>query len=212
MIEDGLAAFASEFQYCEISRFGAITQPMNVMSNLGFLIVFFISWYRLGLRSLTVSALLIFIGSSLWHATLHPVGLLFDIMPIFLWVILFLWEVTKHSMLTSHRWFMIMVFLFVSLMVTQLTADIIPMRSGIFVVGSFLLFMAGCFIYKYNRQYAFLLVSSSFWLVLAIIARLIDVPLCDYTPWELGTHWLWHLFASFALVPLVKLLSLVDKK
>ncbi len=212
MIEDGLAAFASEFQYCEISRFGAITQPMNVAGNLGFLLLFLISWYRLGMTALTISAMLIFIGSSLWHATLHPVGLLLDITPILLWVILFLWAITKHTLPQSYRWFMIMVFLFGSLIVTKLTADSIPMRSGIFVVGGFLLFMAGCFMDRYNRQYAFLLISSSFWLILAIIARLIDVPLCDYTPLGLGTHWLWHLCASFALVPLVKLLSLVDKK
>jgi hypothetical protein len=208
MIEDGLSAFASGFQYCEISRFGHITQPINVAGNLGFLILFFFSWYMIGLRFLTITALLIFIGSSIWHATLHPLGLAFDIMPILLWVILFIWEISKNILLKSQRYFIILMFLLSSLVITKLTSHIFPMRSGIFIAGSSLLLLASYYTYYINRHYAFLLVNASFLLNLAIIARLADLPFCDTIP--IGTHWLWHLMASFALIPLVRLLHLVE--
>ncbi len=210
MIEDGLSAFASGFQYCEISRFGSITQPINVAGNLGFLVLFFFSWHMIGLRPLTITALLIFIGSSIWHATLHPLGLAFDIMPILLWVMLYLWAISKHILLKSQRYFVILMFLLGAFIITKLTSHIFPMRSGIFITASSLLLIASYYTYYINRHYAFLLVNASFLLNLAIIARLADLPFCDTIP--IGTHWLWHLIAAFSLIPLIKLLYLVDKK
>jgi hypothetical protein len=210
MIEDGLAAFASGFEYCELSRFGAITQPINVAGNLGFLILFFISWYKIGMHGLTMSALLIFIGSSLWHATLHPLGLVLDIVPILLWVIVYLWVISDKFIQKSWRILLIVIFLISALIITKVTPDIIPMRSGIFVGGSIALLTASFFAYRFNRHYAFLLIQSCFLLTLAIIARLADLSFCDIIP--IGTHWLWHLLSAFALIPLVTLLKLVQTK
>ena len=210
MIEDGLAAFASRFEYCELSRFGAIAQPINVTGNLGFLILFFISWYKIGMHGLTLSALLIFIGSSLWHATLHPLGLVLDITPIILWVIVYLWAISENFMQKSERILLIVVFLISALVITKTTPNIIPMQSGIFVGGSIVLLAGSFFAYRLSRHYAFLLMQSCFLLSIAIFARLADLSFCDIIP--IGTHWLWHLLAAFALIPLVTLLKLVQTK
>lgn len=210
MIEDGLSAFASGFHYCEVVDFGVIAQPINVLGNLGFLIAFIYSYCLLGLRTLTYSTILIFLGSSLWHATLHPVGLLLDIAPIILWVVVYLWATSRYFFSKGRSWLIILGFLIMALFITRFTADLIPMRSGIFLVSCILLFIIGSMAYNFNRSYAYLLVAASLFLSLAIVMRLVDMPFCDIIP--IGTHWLWHLLSSFTIIPLTKLLYLVDKK
>lgn len=210
MIEDGLAAFASGFEYCEISQFGSIMQPINVTSNFGFLILFFWSWYKIGLNKVTFSALFIFLGSSVWHSTLHPMGLVLDIIPILLWVIFYLWAVTQYRFLPSERWLIMLLLIILSIIVTKFTATFIPMRSGIFVMGSIFLLAASYIIYRHNRYYSYLLATSCLLLTIAIIARLADISLCDTT--RIGTHWLWHLLSAFSLVPLIQILAVEKNK
>lgn len=210
MIEDGIAAFASSLHYCEPVGFGFIKQPINVLGNLGFLLAFFYAKKLIGFHHLTLVTLLIFLGSSLWHIGLHPMGLVFDIVPIFLWLILFLWTIGKYHIKASHRVAMICAYLLILSLVSKTTTEVFPMSSGVFVAIAFTLFIIGYSIYNINRNYSYLFIYSCFLLNIAIIARIGDIPFCNQ--FSYGTHWIWHAFAGFSLLPLIKLVYLLEKK
>lgn len=213
------------FTYCEHFQLFGIAQPLNVLSNLVFLLVAClvirpyntVSWtpfvlqikgnkqFR-GLVQQTFWLLfVIMVSSFIWHGTEKPGTLWLDIGAIFAFLVWYLWYVLKqYPLKLLHRVFLIMIFVVIDLILTDTLDNHIPLKSGAFVLPA-LVFIAMPQLFAFGEKLRKIQLSGLLLLV-AIVFRVVDLKFCEVT--GIGTHWLWHLLTGVSLYyPLKSLLK-----
>lgn len=207
-------------KYCERTSEGVWAEPLNVISNIAFLIVavLLFQFYRKNFRgrflqNWDISLLILFLffialGSTLWHMFAVRLALYADVVPILLFINLFLVScfirVLRLSIIPAIILF-ILYQLFNYLTQTQFSMD--TLNGSVFYLPVFV-FLSGIALYVCRKQIAlcrYYLISLGLFFI-ALTLRTFDVSQCDDFP--TGTHFLWHILIAVMLYFLTKSLMI----
>lgn len=188
--------------YCERSAQTFWAEPLNALSNIAFLLVSLVLLRRLwrdqyplrGDWDIWLLSLLIGatgVGSFLWHTTAAPWAEWLDILPILLYISIylpsFLLRVARASIPCSCAWFAVFHALNI-LFVLSIPGH--SLNGSIYYLPSLLMLIL---LGRYDRRQ---LLSATLF-ALALVFRSIDRAVCPEFP--IGTHFLWHLFISLTV-------------
>jgi len=199
--------------YCERHGFGLLGEPLNLITNIAFLIAAAFA-YEFARKAKTHKNYLLFltfivaavgIGSSIFHAAPNQFTILLDALPIYIFIastlLLLLQRLTE-----SWRVAMFIVAGFIGV---EIIASILIPAS--FLNGSIrhaltLIFVVSLLIITLKRfgKVAMGLLPVLGLYVLAITARSIDQLVCSN--FSLGTHFLWHILNGISCYFVIKFL------
>ncbi len=193
------------FTYCESASFSFIAQPVNTLSNLGFFLAAYLIWkqrdhYRLTASfecQMAVLICLIGVGSCLWHVTQADWGLWADMLPIF--IFLMIYQFTFHTMMlgwSALASLTAVVALLATMGLASLVAnDLFLQKSNSFIPVALWLLLAAQLLPQHKRRRAATCLNLAGACMLGAIAfRIFDIPGCGFIAF--GTHWIWHLLAA----------------
>lgn len=201
-----------DLTYCEKIFDALIAQPWNTYSNLAFVLVALVLWWRYQVHYLNdpllkytcLAPVLIFVGSSIWHATMLGWTLYFDVLPIGLFAGLFI-TYGVYKRMNRPLWVAmasVLAVVAVAGLTTKLTAEVIPQKSGGFIPLALILFGIGLKLADKGIAGAGYYYAAGLSMGLAIIARVADESVCNAMP--MGTHWLWHALTALTAYLMVK--------
>ncbi|MEM1074694.1 MAG: ceramidase domain-containing protein [Pseudomonadota bacterium] len=184
--------------YCERVGPDYWAEPVNAITNLAFIVAAFIMWRRSEgvpmARVLCVILGAIGVGSYLFHTHAQVWAGVADVTPILLFILVYIFVATRDGVGVTGWWALgatVLFFPYAGMMVPAFglipglgaSAGYAPVALLIFLYAGFLR----------NKQPAFargLAIGASM-LVLSLVFRTLDEPVCARLP--LGTHFLWHV-------------------
>ena len=189
--------------YCERTDFGLWSEPVNALSNGAFLMAAVWAWpMTRGLplaRAMAVMLAVIGLGSFLWHIHATRWAGLADVLPIFGFILLYLFAATRDYLGAS------------GVLAGAVAAAFLPYMLafawglGMFVPGiganaaylsvAVLIVVFGLYLRRTATGQG-LLVGAVI-LCISLGFRMLDGPVCDVFP--LGTHFLWHILNAVML-------------
>lgn len=189
--------------YCERLHEGLWAEPLNALTNLAFFLAAagaYVLWKREGkgdtyILILIWLAVLVGIGSTLFHTFATRWGLFADSIPIAIFVVaLFIYTLRRflgQSALATIGW--IVVFLGIAALLPRLLPSGFLNNSGFYfpVLGALIVFGALLRMKGGEQRWiggAYLSGAALFMLSLSF--RIVDPSVCAQFP--LGTHFLWH--------------------
>lgn len=196
--------------YCERSAIGFWAEPVNALSNLSFLcaglaLLVLLRRRVAGGQPVSVAAILltalvfaIGVASFLFHTFSTRLTMLADVGSIFVYELAFVALYARRVAGFSRAavgW-LLLVFSLLSLAFVALPREWLNGSLG-YVPA--LLFVAGLAVQHraQHRREPLILHLAAFVLLLALLFRTLDAPLCPY--WPIGTHFLWHLLDGLLL-------------
>lgn len=199
--------FRAVNNYCERTDASYWSEPVNALSNLGFLVAAAICWRLLGdrrdpgARLLTVVLAAIGIGSYLFHTHAQIWSLLADVIPIQLFILIYVYLATVRFF-DLRRWAgLAAVALFVpySYLVSQGIEALAGPLNGSVSYAPVPILIAGYAAALRDRrpETGRGLAIGAALLVLSLVFRTIDAAVCPALP--IGTHFLWHLLNGLML-------------
>jgi hypothetical protein len=189
--------------YCERLHAGLWAEPINAVSNLAFFAAAafaYLLWKREGrddrfILFLIGLAVLVGIGSTLFHTFATRWGLFADAIPIGIFVVVFLVYTLRRfldqSVVMTALW--IAIFLAISALLPRLLPPGFLNNSGFYfpVFGALVILGAALWARGGKAQWvggAYLCAGALF--ALSLSFRIVDQAVCAQFP--LGTHFLWH--------------------
>ncbi|MBT0571053.1 alkaline phytoceramidase [Curvibacter sp. CHRR-16] len=194
--------------YCERLSPDFWAEPVNAISNAGFLLAAYFAWRLLrsrGLKTsitawmLTLMVAVVGIGSFLFHTFAVRWALFADVIPISIYQVLFLTfylhQVARLSALKVGAWI-------IAFFATTYGFDALPaqwLNGSLSSYGSAWLFVAGLGVYHWRtgKQEPRALALAAGVFSLSLIFRSMDLAVCEYI--SIGTHLFWHLLNSMVL-------------
>ena len=195
-------------EYCERIGPGLWAEPLNLLSNVAFLIAALLAGFRAAralpvvpfhLRYLFAVTWLVGLGSAAYHSMAVRAAMIADVLPIGLYAISFL--ALYLRLVRQHSLPRIVCEFAAFATVTGLLVAIFPREqtngsSAYFGIAIYLLAFAREALAS-ARPTAAPMVRAASAFLLALMARAADMTLCP--AWPLGTHFLWHLANAFVL-------------
>ena len=189
--------------YCERTSPAFWAEPLNAWSNLAFVLAGILGWRlaaRRGCRAaeiriLAALAISVGVGSFLFHTFATYWAMWFDLIPIFLYQLWFLWLYSRRviglrvdaSLAAVAGFFLIM------MLAMQIPANFLYLNgSGTYAPALAMIFALGAYHAFTKRHEPYLLLAASGVFLIAIAFRTLDNVLCPVVP--RGTHFLWHTF------------------
>ena len=202
--------FAPLDLYCERTDAGFFSEPLNLISNLAFIIAGVFLLRRLALkqssqlatsaRILAWQVIIVGVGSALFHSFAMVWSKVCDVVPIGLFILSYLWFFSRNiAMLSRNSAAMgIVIFAIMSIAVASL-ADPVKANGGQFYFGTWITLLALAFYLagSRNRLASPKMLFASVLFSISVTMRSIDLTLCDY--WPYGTHIFWHLLNACVL-------------
>lgn len=190
--------------YCERLDPSFWAEPINAVTNGAFLVVAVIMWRRSqGLplaRGLCAVLFAIGVGSFLFHTYAQTWAGLADVLPILIFVVLYIFTATKAFWQQSTwRSLGITALFFPYAAALVPLFQMIPGIGGSAAYGPVPLLIA---LYAYGLRYRFpatakRLAIGAALVTTSLLIRTVDAPLCTAIP--MGTHFMWHLLNAVAL-------------
>lgn len=184
--------------YCERTDSSFWSEPFNALTNIAFILAGLFAFYLLSKKEekpyhLTMLAslmVIIGIGSFLFHTFASYWSLLSDIIPIYLFQILFIWAYQRYKLNFSlGKTILGFSLFFAAIIVSKLiTFDI--NGSEIYLPSICMLIIFGLLSKHVDKKVDKVLFWASFTFTVSIILRSIDMMICEQFP--LGTHVGWH--------------------
>lgn len=203
--------------YCE--RAGSPdfwAEPVNAITNIFFILLALMAAKRGVAHSLSIRALdiwlLIFlmfsigVGSGLWHTHANHWSLLTDVIPILLFINLYLFSLFRR--LIQWPWWAVILVWVVFQGLNILSEMLVPrgaLNGSIMYVPTLIVLLFSVFCVwrlDHNRGRELLTNAGVFFVSLSF--RIIDSVNCESLP--LGTHFIWHTLNAWVLYRLVCLL------
>jgi len=191
--------FAQVDAYCERTDFSFWSEPVNALTNLGYILVAL--WFLRAMggvplgRVLAGLLLAIGIGSFLFHTLATGWAGLADTLPIALFILVYLYAVNRHALgwpVWAASLGVLAYFPYAAGVVV--VAERLPFFevSNFYWSVPFLLFVYAAVFRHRLGPMARGFVAGGAVLSLSISVRSVDLAFCDSFP--LGTHFLWHVF------------------
>ena len=206
--------------YCERLAPGYWGEPLNLISNLAFIVAGVLVWRYILLKRDKISGRIwdfgvltgllfaIGIGSGLWHLLANSWSLKADTIPILLFISIYLlsclFRVFSLSIVTG---IVIFVFYHFVNLTTQLTIRADFLNGSIFYLPSWL-FLSGIVFFAWKLQLNSYkrFVSALALFSISLIFRTMDLVTCNSI--SFGTHFIWHLLNAVTLYILMQ--GLID--
>jgi hypothetical protein len=210
-------------QYCERSGPGLWAEPLNVFTNLAFIIAAVLIWqcyrrhnrlHNKTSRDVLLLILCLFaigIGSGLWHTFATRWAKLADVIPIALFISIFLLSVLYRIGGCSRRQ---LVLWFGAYQVLNIaTVTLLPenfMNGSANYLPAYLALLAiTVYTIRKRSPAAGMLSVAAVIFPVSLGFRTIDLTVCEQFP--MGTHFLWHTLNAIMLYYLLRgLLSVID--
>ncbi|MTI42203.1 ceramidase [Roseibium hamelinense] len=201
--------------YCE--RMGAEfwAEPLNAVTNAAFLVAAlfaFLLWRRktpndwVGL-ALILIVLATGIGSFLFHTFATRWALLTDVIPIALFIHVYLLFALRRFL--GLHWVVsiaiVIGFFVLSPMVGEIWAPLVGSSAG-YLPALLAIFVVGGFFLPKNRKLAIWVLGTGIVFALSLTFRTLDSTLCD--SFQAGTHFMWHILNGVVLFSLLRVLIL----
>ena len=188
--------------YCERMGPGFWAEPVNAATNLAFLVAAAVMWRRVtGLGRLLCAILaLIGIGSFLFHTFAQPWAALADVVPILVWVLVYVFAANRDYWGLSPLPALGLTALF--LPYAAATGWLFAQVPGLGGSASYapvpllILIYAALLRRRAPRTARGLAIGAGI-LILSLTFRTLDEPLCGAIPG--GTHFLWHILNAIML-------------
>jgi hypothetical protein len=204
------------FHYCERTSDGFWGEPFNAVTNLAFIIaalLLAVRFYKLRLSARNAFDVLLLIGllfaigigSFLWHTLATPWSAWADVMPILLFISVYL--LTYLIRITAFGWprvlgGFVLFHLFNTGLQMLLPAD--TLNGSIFYLPTLVaLLMMGLYSRRQEHPEAGGLMFAGGLFILSVLLRTLDFTLCAI--WPVGTHFIWHLLNAYLLFGLTGL-------
>ena len=207
--------FAPIDQYCERTAQGLLAEPLNLVTNLSFIIaglsiLKFVKnnpHIRQRPGSLLLPSLMITIGlgSALFHSLANLWSMWADVIPISIFVLTYLWLFLRYEAKVSPLASMsLFVGFFLLSVVCSKLADSQASNGGQAYFGTWIaLFGISCYYGGRGDTRKFLAVgSAALTFSLSLFFRTVDMRLCEQ--WSMGTHLVWHVFNGVVLFLVTK--------
>ena len=193
-------------QYCEFVSNFWLHEPLNAITNFGFLIgaYFLYRFIKINKCNLRLGVILIGqmvilgLGSLAWHSYRSVPTLLLDEIPIYIFIIFAFYFLIK-SLARSHK--ITLTISFFSALIYYIIFAYIPgvnVSNGVLkYVFALLIFLIlnTLIIRKFGPEYNFFLPLGIF--TSAIIFRIVDLYVCSIFP--SGTHFIWHILITLTV-------------
>jgi hypothetical protein len=202
-------------QYCERSADQFWAEPLNALTSLAFVLVAALVVWRLracarrywDVLLLAVLAGLVGLGSFLWHSLATPWTEWADVIPIGLFISVFL----LSFLLRIARWhwpaaILALVLFQLLIVVVQAHLPANLLNGSVFYLPAWLalLVMGGyCSVTRCTQTRYLMAMLGVF--SLSLVARSVDAAICPAFP--LGTHFVWHLLNGLVLYLGMRLLT-----
>ena len=190
--------------YCERMGPEYWAEPINAVTNLAFIIAAFVMWRRaVGVplaRGLCVILALIGTGSFLFHTHAEVWAALVDVIPIFGFILLYLFAVNRDAFDISGWGAFFLTTLFVPYAGMMVPAfSLIPGLGGsaAYAPVPLLILLYAGFLRQRLPEFARGLAIGATLLIVSLTFRTIDETVCDAIP--LGTHFMWHILNGVML-------------
>ncbi len=191
--------------YCERVGPGFWAEPVNAFTNIGFVFAAWFIWriavhkqtHDSSIAAMTGMIAAIGIGSFLFHTMATPFTRWLDIIPIFLFQLLYIGFYTRRviNLPVAVIGILLLVFLGASVYGRQFP-DVIN-GSLIYLPALLVIFVLGLYHYQSQNAERSLLLGAASLFLLSIFFRSIDNMIC--TQFVLGTHFLWHILNALVI-------------
>jgi hypothetical protein len=199
--------------YCERTSPDFWAEPVNAVTNLAFVLAALMVW-RLarreraldtGMIALIGLIVAISLGSFLFHTLASKLTRWLDILPIFIFQLLYLALYCRRviRLPMTLTGLLLLFFLLAALGAAQFPAYL--NGSLIYAPAWLVIVILGWYHYRSQKSGRRLLLATAGILLISIALRSIDISLCSQ--FESGTHFLWHVFN--ALVIYLVMLALI---
>ena len=195
------------FHYCERLSPAFWAEPINALTNLGFLVAAGLLWVtlvrsRIPLRGvpdiivLTGLLVCIAVGSFLWHTLATPSTEWADIVPILIYISLYLLSFLARIARLRPRMVLGMFLLYHAVNIgLQLRIPPQTLNGSMFYLPT--LILMGLYSKRIRHPAARRLLLAGAVFVVSLVFRTLDFSLCPV--WPIGTHFIWHLLNAYVL-------------
>lgn len=202
---------------CERIGPGLLGEPLNALTSSAFLVVAWAGWNlarstgnrSAGIRGLLALSVAIGLGSGVWHTLATSWALLLDVIPISLFVVVCTWLYARSFL--GLRAFLAVAAVVVFLSATYAVLEVagvlhVPLTYTPMLVVWFGLVVLGVVHARSRAPARFSLLAAAAVCALALLFRLIDLPVCPAFP--VGTHFLWHSLGALTAFLALRCLTL----
>ena len=195
--------------YCERIGPELWAEPMNAVTNLAFLIAAYIMARRLRGTDLPLAWVLVWllaaigVGSFLFHTVAQVWAGVFDVLPIVVFALLYIYAANREFWGLSRLVSLIGTILFIpfAVLVSPLFQPLIG-GSAVYAPLPVLIFAYALALWHRAPRTAAGLAIGVVLLSVSIWMRALDAPFCD--GWPLGTHFVWHLLNALMLALMIE--------
>jgi hypothetical protein len=189
--------------YCERTSPAFWAEPLNAWSNLAFVLAGILGWRlaerrgcRAGeMRTLAALAVIVGVGSFLFHTFATYWAMWFDLIPIFLYQLWFLWLYSRRviGLRGDASLAIVAGFFLVMMLAMQIPANFLHLNgSATYAPALAMIIALGVYHASSKRREPWLLLAAGGVFLIALSFRTLDNVLCPVFP--RGTHFLWHTF------------------
>jgi hypothetical protein len=191
--------------YCERIGPGFWAEPVNAFTNIGFVFAAWIVW-RFAVHKQTQDSSIavmtgviaaIGIGSFLFHTMATPLTRWMDIIPIFMFQLLYIGFYTRRIINLPVAVIGILLIVFVAAAVYGRQFPDVINGSLIYAPALLVIIILGWYHYQGRKVERGLLLAAASIFLLSIFFRSIDNMICPR--FVLGTHFLWHILNAVVI-------------
>lgn len=207
--------------YCERGISHAfLAEPINAFTNLAYLVAGFLGYQLLKKKKIKDKQLLVLpwmlsivgLGSFIYHTERNSVTLLFDALPIYIFILYALFLILKQLFQSKFKSFVVLL-IFVTVEIAL--SIYIPkefLNGSVFHITSiiFISLISIFAIRKYGKVVLKPLISIICLYAAAIVFRSVDIAICPFIP--IGTHFLWHILVAFTGYQAIIFLSILKSQ
>jgi len=201
--------------YCERTSAALDAEPVNAFSNIALLFAAWLAWREQSkrpvatsdglVRVLIVMVAIVGFGSFLFHTVATRWAEWGDVIPIFIFIVLYLWLVLTRFFGWSawHTLLGLSVFLASSFLLEALVPAGILSGGAMYLPTVIAVLATSIALHRSHSAAAGPMTAAAGIFFCALVARTLDMQVCGALP--LGTHFLWHLLMALFLYLLMKL-------
>jgi hypothetical protein len=194
--------------HCERLADGLMGEPLNILSNILFFVVAYLLFkqYRTAdIRAPRVKVLIYLVvafgvGSIIFHSTARMWGALFDVLPIVMFAVLYLYLFARHVLRFHRKWAVALIaFFFIANLIFK--ANVIKAPDGyVSLIPSVLvMYCIALYMFATKNRSAMRFATATLVATMAASFRAVDSylnaeDLCEMFPF--GTHFLWHVLMA----------------